>query len=126
MTTVAITTGTQASVTAVLATAAQLIRSDGYDRYSEYRDAPGYSLVAAVETAARHAGDDDPDMLAEETLTRLAGFLYLTGLRTRRTSIADMSDVPDVWERGSDPRTAAEVLAVLDTATAALTAGSQL
>ncbi len=114
--------------------AAKLISAEGYSRLPEgirwQADGP-HSVCSAIEAAAllRYPDDRaDAADLAEDAHARLAGFLHLTGQRTRRTGIADMCYEVYLWEdrrptgwpqRGTD-RTQAEAAAVLESAAALL------
>jgi hypothetical protein len=110
--------------------AAKLIRTEGYapcaDSIHVDGRARGHNISTALDAAAALAypghGADAAD-LAEDAHARLAGFLHLTGLRTRRTSIHDMCDEIAVWEEyrpGEGWRTEGQAVAVLDAAAAVL------
>lgn len=120
------TDDTPASLAAVYREAAALIRQHGYSPCATAADAGCYSAASAIEFAAG-AGYDylaDQADAAEEALTRFAGYLYLTGLARRRTSVYDITDTAaGQWEAcrpGEGYRAVAEVLAVLDGAAAML------
>ena len=112
--------------------AATLIRDHGYNpcATSAGQPADGYSATSAIEAAAGAPYEHVIDQAdaAEEALTRFAGFLYLTGLATRRTSVYDITDTAaGQWEAcrpGEGWRTCTEVAAVLDAAAAMLGAMS--
>jgi hypothetical protein len=104
--------------------AGKLIEAEGYSPCADgifvYNRRPGHSVTTALDAAAAFACEDRPADaadLAEDAHARLAGFLHLTGQRTRRTSIHDLCDEVAAWEDcrpGAGYRTLAEVLAVLD------------
>jgi len=104
--------------------------ADGYSATSAGQPADGYSATSAIEAAAGAPYEHVIDQAdaAEEALTRFAGFLYLTGLATRRTSVYDITDTAaGQWEAcrpGEGWRTCTEVAAVLDAAAAMLGAMS--
>jgi hypothetical protein len=121
---------TPAAVAYVFRQAAKVIRADGYapcaDSIHVDRRDRGHNISTALDAAAALAcpchGADAAD-LAEDAHARLAGFLYLTGLRTRRMSIHDMCDEIAVWEEycpGEGWRTEAQAIAILDAAAAVL------
>lgn len=110
--------------------AAKLIGAEGYspcaDPIAVEDRRPGHSMSTALDAAAALAYPEAPADaadLAEDAHARLAGFLHLTGLRTRRTSIADLCDEVTAWEDyrpGAGYRTQAEAVAVLEAAAALL------
>jgi hypothetical protein len=81
---------------------------------------PGHSVTTALDAAAAFACEHhlaDAADLAEDAHARRAGFLHLTGLRTRRTSIHDPCDEVAAWEDCrplTGYRSQAEAVAVLD------------
>jgi len=96
---------TPAAVAGVFRQAAKLIQAEGYapcaDSTHVDRRAPGHNISTALDAAAALAcpgNEADAADLAEDVHARLAGFLHLTRLRTRHTSIHDMSDEIAVWE----------------------------
>ena len=138
--------GHPASLAALYRDAAQRIRARGYDAAvgggDFYQGHQGISIQVALRQAAAAHGaqtrgegifgpytEADVADLAEELETRLAAVLYLTGQRTYRTGIQDLSDQVAAWEAGlpsdvSRPgvhyrwHTQDEALAVLETAAA--------
>jgi hypothetical protein len=109
--------------------AAKLIGAEGYSPCPDgarWAVEGPHSVSSAIEATAVMAYPDDPGDaadLAEGAHARLAGFLDLTGLRTRRTSIADLCDEITAWEAGRPGdgyRTAAEAMGVLEAAAAVL------
>ncbi len=119
---------TPASLAAAFRLAAVLIREHDYNPSATSANRPedGYSGSSAIEAAASipHSHPADQAAAAEEALTRFAGFLYLTGLATRRTSVYDITDTTaGQWEAcrpGRGWRTRGEVLAALEAAAAML------
>lgn len=117
---------TPADLTGLFRQAAKLIAAEGYSPCADPITAedrrPGHSISTALDAAAARAYPDDPADaadLAEDAHARLAGFLHLTGLRTRRTSIADLCDEIAAWEAGrpgTGCRTAPEAVGVLEAA----------
>jgi len=115
---------TPAALADLFRQAAKLIGAEGYSPCADgifvHTRRNGHSVTTALDAAAaftcEHHLADAAD-LAEDAHARLAGFLHLTGLRTRRTSIYDLCDEVAAWEDcrpGVGYRTAAEVLAMLD------------
>jgi hypothetical protein len=106
--------------------AGKLIEAEGYascaDGIFVHDRRPGHSVTTAVDAAAAFACEYHPADaadLAEDAHARLAGFLHLAGLRTRRTSIHDLCDEVAAWEDcrpGTGYRSQAEAVAVLDAA----------
>jgi hypothetical protein len=106
--------------------AAKLISAEGYrpcaDPIAVDDRRPGHSVTTALGAAAALAYPDDPADaadLVEDAHARLGGFLHLTGLRTRRTSIHDLCDEVAAWEDcrpGAGYRTQAEAVGMLETA----------
>jgi hypothetical protein len=121
---------TPAAVADVFRQATKLIQAEGYapcaDSIHVDRRARGHNISTALDAAAALAcpgNEADAADLAEDAYARLAGFLHLTGLRTRRTSIHDMCNEIPVWEDyrpGEGWRTEAQAAAVLNTAAAML------
>ncbi|HEY6275606.1 MAG TPA: hypothetical protein VIX86_04670 [Streptosporangiaceae bacterium] len=106
--------------------AAHLIEAEGYSPCADgvfvHGRRPGHSVTTALDAAAAYACENHPADaadLAEDAHARLAGFLHLTGLRTRRTSIHDLCNEVAAWEDcrpGAGYRSQAEAVAVLDAA----------
>jgi hypothetical protein len=98
---------TPARVTAVLRGAQAIISRMGYSPYGEQGSGLSeFSICAAIDAAARKicGGVIPGDLiaaadLAEEVTTRFAGWLYLVGQLSHRTSIHDISDSVTTWER---------------------------
>jgi hypothetical protein len=124
---------TPAGLAALYRDAAQRIRTCGYDAAvgagDFYEGHKGISVQVALRRAAMQRDQNTADAadLAEELETRLAAVLYLTGQRTQRTGIHDLSDQVAAWESDLPPRegswpvryrwhTQDEALAVLETA----------
>ena len=117
---------TPSDLAGVFRQAAKLIEAEGYSpcadsiHVQDRRPAP--SVSTALDAAAALAYPDDPAAaadLTEDAHARLAGFLYLTGLRTRRTSIHDLYDEVAAWEGarpGAGYHPAAEAVRVLEAA----------
>jgi hypothetical protein len=121
---------TPAAVADVFRQAAKLIQTEGYapcaDGIHVDGRARGHNIRTALDAVAvlAYPGNAaDAADLAEDAHARLAGFLHLTGLRARRTSIHDMCDEIAAWEDcrpGEGWRTEAQAVAVLDAAAATL------
>jgi hypothetical protein len=115
-----------AVLAAIFRQAAKLIETDAYSPCADgifvRARQPGHSVTTALDAAAQFACQDHPADaadLAEDAHARLAGFLHLTGLRTRRASIHDLYDEVASWEDGrpgAGHRSQAEAVAVLDAA----------
>lgn len=128
---------TPATLAAVFASAAALIRANGYTPYyagARWDTKEPQSISSAIDAACITARPDvrDAEDLSEECHVRLAGVLYLTGQLISRIGITgDMADQLGAWESTPvriyattrhRPRTACDALALLDTAAAMLTA----
>lgn len=107
--------------------AAELIQETGYAAFDDYEGEQGISICTALrQTAEAYIAANQPVPLdyynlADELEARLAAVLYLTGMVTSRTSIRDLSDVVNNWERrfhGGASVDLVQAVAVLRTAAA--------